>query len=625
MVLKFRPDIEGLRALAIVPVVLFHAFPSALPGGFVGVDIFFVISGYLITSLLMQRLDQGQYSIGAFYAARIRRIFPALFFMLALVTPFALWLMAPNAVVDFGRTLGATALFLSNMELYRTTGYFDGAAELKPLVHTWSLAVEEQYYIFFPLLLAWLYRVRRAAIPLVLTLIGLASLALSVWWVKTNPSLAFYSIPSRTVELMIGSLLAVGLFRRPVPQWLAESVAALGLALLLVACFAFTPATPFPGWAALLPCIGCALLIWVGTHHTTKVGDFISTEPFRWIGKLSFSFYLWHWPALVLLRHVVLGEPEPWQTTLAVLLSLLLAYVSWRWVEAPVRRSPVRERPLLLAGLVAIVLGLGSAGGVILWAKWQQKQDKASTRVLAGAKDFSPERGRCHGLKDLVIPYASQCRFGATDSPRHDVVWGDSHGAELALALGERLGRTGGALTQITSSACPPSVGLDLPNRPNCAAHNQATLEALIADAALDRVVLVARYQLYVKHDAAAFEAGLNRAITALTAAGKRVVLVDPYPGYLYPVPEALSNLSRRGGDPATLEQSIDEYRHRNAPALAMLERLGALPGVTRVKTSDALCGDGTCAVIDGGKPLYFDDNHLSMTGARRLVAAFPE
>jgi peptidoglycan/LPS O-acetylase OafA/YrhL len=213
MALKFRPDIEGLRALAILPVVVFHAYPSVLPGGYVGVDIFFVISGFLITSLLMQRLAAGQYSIASFYGARIRRIFPALFVMLALTTPATVWLLSPDGLAQHGRTLGATAMFLSNMALYDTTDYFATSAELSPLVHTWSLAVEEQYYIVFPLLLALLYRRWKSGIAPVLAGVGLVSLALSIWWLQTDPALAFYSALSRTFELMVGSGLAPILFR----------------------------------------------------------------------------------------------------------------------------------------------------------------------------------------------------------------------------------------------------------------------------------------------------------------------------------------------------------------------------------------------------------------------------
>ena len=619
--MKFRPDIEGLRALAIAPVVLFHAYPALLPGGFVGVDIFFVISGYLITSLLMQRLATRQYSIASFYAARIRRIFPALFFMLALTLPAAYCLMPPRGMQEFAHTMGASSLFVSNMELYRSTGYFDGAAELKPLLHTWSLAVEEQYYILFPPLLALLYRYRRAAITPLLAAIGVLSLLGSVWLLRHNPSLAFYAISSRAFELMIGSLLAV-LPAAAAARGLRQGLALAGLAAVLAACLLYRPTTPFPGAAALLPCLGTALIIWSGGGpDATLVGRLLAAPPLRWLGALSFSLYLWHWPVLVFTRHALLGSPNAWQTAAAVLLAVLLAQASLRWVETPVRRASAHDRRLLLAGLACMLLSLLAAWALSSQAGRLQQEPGEAARLLAGAQDFSPERARCHRGEKDVTSYPQQCRFGAAAGPRHLAVWADSHGAELALALGERAATRATTVTQITSSSCPPAWGLEIASRPRCKAHNDAMLAALAADPTLDRVVLVARYGFYLGMDAPAFEAGLRHSVQTLLAAGKRVVLVDPYPGYDYPVPAALAARWRRGSDPAGFGQGLDDYRAHNAAALAMLERL-APTGASRLDTAGLLCGSGRCAVLAEGRPLYFDDNHLSMQGARLLAAA---
>ncbi|HEU6456781.1 MAG TPA: acyltransferase, partial [Roseateles sp.] len=258
--MKFRPDIEGLRALAIVPVVVFHAWPGLLSGGFVGVDVFFVISGYLITTLLLQRLAAGTYSVPSFYVARIRRIFPALFVMLAFTVPAAWLLLSPQALGEFARVLGATGLFASNLELYRTTGYFESAAELKPLVHTWSLAVEEQYYIVFPLLLAALYRWARGVVGLALAGGGLVSLAYSQYLLGHDGPLAFFSALSRTCELMVGSLLALRAERRqpPLAAGTRQLLGLAGLTAITSACLLLRPDAAFPGVAALWPCAGAA-------------------------------------------------------------------------------------------------------------------------------------------------------------------------------------------------------------------------------------------------------------------------------------------------------------------------------------------------------------------------------
>ncbi len=622
MALTFRPDVEGLRALAIVPVVVFHAFPSLLPGGYVGVDVFFVISGFLITSLLLDRLGSGTYSVASFYGARIRRIFPALFVMLALTVPLALLLPSTGWLQAYGRTLGATAVFFSNMELYRTTDYFDTAAELKPLVHTWSLAVEEQYYIAFPLLLALLYRRWPKAIAPVLAAIGVASLALSMRWLHTDPPLAFYSSLSRTFELMIGSLLAVGLRGDAAPRAWREAAAALGLALIVLACVLLTPRTPFPGATALLPCLGAALLIWAGKHGHTWVGRWVASPPLRWVGAMSFSLYLWHWPVLVFTRHWVLGEPAPWQAGTAVAASVLLAWASLKWIETPIRRASHTDRRLLAGGAAFIVVTLAVAWVLVERTWWVKPVDVQAQALLAGAQDNNPHRRRCHGRFDYVIPYEDRCRFGELSKSTDTVVWADSHGAELALAMGESAGKVGRSVAQVTASTCPPSLGFEEPTRPRCVEHNDATLRGLLQDSAVERVVLVARYGYYMRTQAASFEEGLRRSIVALTAAGKTVVLVEPFPGYGYPVPAALAALHRRGQAVEDFGQTSADYVQQQRDVLAMIQRLSRLPGVTVARTSDALCASGRCAVVSDGRPLYFDDNHLSTTGARKLSEA---
>ena len=619
--MKFRPDIEGLRALAIVPVVAFHADPSLLPGGFVGVDVFFVISGYLITAVLLDRLATDRYSLASFYAARVRRIFPALFAMLVVAVPFAVWLLSSKGLPEFGRTLSATALFYSNMHLTRT-GYFEPAAELNPLLHTWSLAVEEQYYIAFPLLLALLYRHWRSGIAPVLAGVGLLSFAGSNWWLHSDPALAFYAAPSRTFELMLGSLLAVGGTTRwhALPRAVREGLAAVGLGGILLACLVFNADTPFPGPAALLPCIATALVIWSGARGDTLVGRWLSCGPMRWVGERSFSLYLWHWPALVFMRHWSVGEPTAWQTALAVALSVVLASLSLRFVETPARRAALTDRRWLLIGLACIAVMLAVAWVLNKHPLAVRHADAQQQRFERGANDVNPERRQCHGQNRKQISYEQRCRFGDPTALPRTAIWADSYGAELAVAMGERLVAQGASVAQITSSRCPPSLGLTVPGRSSCTAHNDEIFRALVADEAVSRVVIVARYDNYLPDQPDAFEAGLRRSIDGLTRAGKRVLVLEPLPIYRYPVPDALSLLYRTGRDPNRVGQPLAEYRRDHAAALAMVQRLGEMPGVTVARTSDALCGTGICAVADDGDPLYFDGNHVSLRGARRIV-----
>jgi len=625
MAVTFRPDIEGLRGLAIVPVVVFHAFPSLLPGGYVGVDVFFVISGFLITSLLMDRLRMGNYSVTGFYGARVRRIFPALFVMLTLTMPMALLLPSTRSLQEYGRTLGATAVFFSNLELYRATDYFATEAELEPLVHTWSLAVEEQYYIVFPLLLALLYRRWPKAIAPALAAIGVTSLALSIRWLQIDPPLAFYSALSRTFELMLGSLLAVGLRGEGVPRVWREASAALGLGLIALACVLLTPRTPFPGVAALLPCLGAALLIWSGGQGNTWAGRWVASLPVRWVGAMSFSLYLWHWPMLVLARHWVLDQPTPWEAGAAVAASVLVARASLKWVETPVRRAGHTDRRLIMGGAASILFTIGVSWVLVERTWWVKPVDARVQAFLAGARDSNPHRSRCHGRFDYVIPYEESCRFGDLSKPADTVVWGDSHGAELALVMGEDAERAGTSVAQITSSTCPPAIDFEEPLRPLCSAHNAATLQAVVDDEHVRRVVMVARYEHYLRFLPADFAKGLRQAVESLTKAGKQVVLVEPFPTYGYPVPAALVALHRRGQPIERFGQLREKYEGDQAAALELLRELSELPGVSLVDTGAILCGGSRCRVVINDAALYFDDNHLSLAGARRLLGGARE
>jgi peptidoglycan/LPS O-acetylase OafA/YrhL len=579
----------------------------------------------------LQRLAAGHYSIASFYAARIRRIFPALFMMLVLIVPAAVLLLDPKALGEFARLLGATGLFLSNLELHRTTGYFEGAAELKPLVHTWSLAVEEQYYIVFPPLLALVYRYWRPGIGWALLAAGAASLGYSVWQLRYDASLAFYSAASRTFELMIGSGLAWWVSQDRPAVWLKagtrDAVATIGLVGVVSSALFLRAETVFPGLMALLPCIGAALMIWTGGEGSTRVGRLLAWAPLRWIGAMSFSLYLWHWPALVFTRHLLLNQPNALQAGVAVSFSLLMAWASLRWVETPVRLTTSSRRTLLLAGAIAISMSLICAWGLRIWAEFAVQRPGPATQMHTAATDISPKRKQCHDTGNRTTKYADRCVFGAKDAANQVAVWGDSHGVELAMALGdyassrpadERLFN----VAQITSSSCPPSLGLLVADRSGCLRHNESTLTSLVSDPHVSVVLLVARFEFYHRSpNRAALEPGLVRAAQALHTAGKRVVLLDPIPTYAYPVPSALAQLVWRGQDPVEFGQTLGQYEEMQRETLEMLARVAKRTSAKRVVSAEALCPAGRCLVVDAnGLAFYFDDNHLSMQGARQLA-----
>jgi peptidoglycan/LPS O-acetylase OafA/YrhL len=333
---KYRAEIDGLRALAVVPVILFHAGFELFSGGFVGVDVFFVISGYLITKILIEDIENDRFSFLSFYERRARRILPALFFVMFVSIPFAWIWMLPSQMTDFSQSLVAVSLFGSNVLFWRESGYFDSAAEEKPLLHTWSLAVEEQYYVLFPifLFLAWGYGKNRVFWMIVV--MASISLLLSEWGWRNSAIANFYLAPTRAWELFAGSIAAFVVLKRGVQK--NEFLSLLGLAAIVFSIFAYDESTPFPSLYALVPVLGVVMLICFAGKETVTA-RLLSTKVFVGIGLISYSAYLWHQPLFAFARIRLIEHPSPaWMVALSVT-SIVLAYLSWRYVEQPFRNK----------------------------------------------------------------------------------------------------------------------------------------------------------------------------------------------------------------------------------------------------------------------------------------------
>jgi peptidoglycan/LPS O-acetylase OafA/YrhL len=360
--MDYRREIDGLRALALIPVLFFHAGFEAFSGGYVGVDVFFVISGYLITSIVLKSLDEGRFSIVNFYERRMRRILPALFLVLLVSFPFAWAWMLPADMERYSAGLASVSLFGSNILFWRTSGYFDVEAELRPLLHTWSLAVEEQFYLLYPLLFLLVWARGRKAFVLFIAIGAVLSFALAEWASHLRPSATFYLLPTRAWELALGALTAVYLSQRHAPAGSSQVHAAgslLGLVLISFAVFAFDDATPFPGKYALLPTVGTVLIICFATDETWT-GRLIASRVLVGIGLVSYSAYLWHQPLLALARHRSLGHIEWPLAAMLLAASLALAALSWKYVEKPFRDRKKISRPH--------VFGLAAVGSVLFLA-----------------------------------------------------------------------------------------------------------------------------------------------------------------------------------------------------------------------------------------------------------------
>jgi peptidoglycan/LPS O-acetylase OafA/YrhL len=458
---QYRPEIDGLRAVAVVPVILFHAGIDAFGGGFVGVDVFFVISGYLITSIILAEQEEGTFSLRSFYERRARRILPALFLVMAASSLMAWLLFFPNDFEAFSRSVIATTLFSSNFLFWSETGYFDTAAELKPLLHTWSLAVEEQYYILFPLFLILMWRVARSRTGLALALLGALSLLLAEWGAQKHPEAAFFLLPFRFWELALGALAALYLSGRK-PSFgpgVSQLGSGIGLALILWAVFWFDKDTPFPGFNALVPTVGTGLII-LFAMPSTLVGRLLSNRQLVGVGLISYSAYLWHQPLLAFARYRSLTEPPIGILLGICALTFCLAYLSWRFVEIPLRRKDTYSRRGIFVAsatgaAIAVVIGIAGVSSRGFEEGFVASLDDRQKVVWHSSTAAGAERNECH-FRMGQLTEGSLEKFAAC-ARRHGqavVVLGDSHGINVYNALSQTAGHP--FLVGVVDGGCRP-------------------------------------------------------------------------------------------------------------------------------------------------------------------------
>jgi len=616
--MKYRPEIDGLRAVAVLPVLFFHAGWTVFSGGYVGVDVFFVISGYLITGILAGEIAEHRFSILNFYERRIRRIFPCLFAVIIVSCAAAAALLVPMDFRDFSKSVIATVFFASNVLFFRQSGYFDDQSAIKPFLHTWSLAVEEQFYIFFPILLWLIHRYARDRMFLVLVPLALLSFVINVWGAHHMAAFTFFMAPTRVWELFAGALLALDAVPAVAHRPAREVLAWLGFALIVYAVFALTPDSVFPGWNALLPVAGAALLIQFG--QDTSAGWLLSRKLPVFIGLISYSLYLWHWPIIVFSEYYLVQKLSGWGTIAAIAVSLAVATVSWRYVERPFRVKGLIPRRRIFQGAataMASMVVLSAAG--VLSNGWAARFPAEVVRLERFADAYNPRRYQCHRDEDKVIAFEKSCVYGAATPPSY-AVWGDSHGVELTYALGEIAGRHGKSVMQLTYSSCPPSLGLEVGSRPNCRRFNDEAAQFLVNDKAVNTVFLVARYDVHQTDTV--FSTGIRRSVETLLSAGKRVVLVYPIPIASVSIPRTLARYAAAGTDLSRFNIEESEYLRENAYAFQLLDSFTG-KNVVRVLPSQQLCHGDVCSVYANGAPLYFDHQHLSIAGAEYLSPLF--
>ncbi|MDT9000101.1 acyltransferase family protein [Paucibacter sp. APW11] len=642
--LPYRPDIDGLRALAVLPVILFHAGFNGIPGGFIGVDVFFVISGYLISSILLKELQQGRFSLLHFYERRARRILPALLLVLLCCLPLALLLLLPDELRRFGQSLAAVALFGSNFYFWSTTGYFEPAAETLPLLHSWSLAVEEQFYIVLPLALAAGWRWQRARLLHWTLGLALVSLGLAQWSSQLHPQAGFFLPHTRAWELLAGTALAVSptgaLAALQQRRWVRELVAAAGMLALVLAALSFDYRTPTPSLFTLLPVLGTVALL--ACAEQTWVGRLLAIRPMVAVGLISYGAYLWHQPLFAFARIAYLGQaPQPVMLGLA-LLSLLLATLTLQLVERPLRHaSRGQRRPgpaaAALALLVPLCLGLGV----------QQAEGfpgRMPTHYLQ--RGWDAIQGKNYGLNPA-------CEYQQAFSPKPDCVhgarpntllWGDSFAMHLASALVE----AEVSFVQATRSACSPNAFL-VPHpdageynhhwSQQCLAFNQSVVDYLKAMPEIHYVVMASPFWPYMAEPLfdgqqvqqlalAERIASFVRTAQLLKALGKEPLLVMPPPINGRNIGDCLKRLDAGiftldDGVKRGCKFELAAFAELNDDVHEFVAAIAAQAGVRLVRLDEYICPAGHCDPLPLGVPLYRDFAHLSNPGARQLARRF--
>jgi peptidoglycan/LPS O-acetylase OafA/YrhL len=637
---SYRPEIDGLRAIAVAGVILSHAEIKVLSGyqvfegGYVGVDVFFVISGFLITRILMKELTAERFSILNFWERRIRRILPALFFVIA-VTFLAGWVvLLPEDFTALARSIVAVVLFGANFHFWKNNGYFASEADEQTLLHTWSLAVEEQFYFLIPFLLMLLARIGKLRwASKVLLVCGVASFLISIDGTYRAPQTAFYLLPSRAWEFIVGCLLArVGSQHLPKVGRLGEVASALGLLLVLIPFFTYTRESLFPGALATLPVFGSAMVIWSGGGSSLPLTSrLISSRPFVFVGLISYSLYLWHWPIFVFARYGEIGPPSRLSIFLSIVASFVIAIVSWRYVE-----SPFRGKVLLSSQGKTFVCAVIAAVAILLIASTIIRQDGFEDRIPDAARNIlktgkqDPRWWRSIETEDIE---KSPIRFGVDSKAPALAVWGDSHAMSILPAMNAICNRKGVSGVAITHWANPPCINFSCVREDGW--HSEirrfnATAVNWIRENDIEVVLLAAFWEAYPKNtltdDSDSLADALLETVTQLRRIGVKVYFMRQVPVFEFDVPKTIASriYSNRGFENVRLPV-VQHYE--TAFQDSVMPRLKSL-GVTILDPVPALLTRTRSRDIvpyDANGCFYYDRDHLSEYGAMCIQEIFAD
>lgn len=644
----FRTDINGLRAWAVIAVILYHFSIPGFTGGFVGVDVFFVISGFLMTQIVVQGLEQGNFSFGNFYLARARRIIPALLVLsICLMLLGWFWLVTPDYQA-LGEQIDTAIIFISNIVFYYDAGYFDVASHEKWLLHTWSLSVEWQFYTLLPLasLIIWRY-LGATGVKYMIVICAISSLLLSIYMTQQDPDAAFYLLQYRAWEMLAGGGVWWLTRYRTLPKSSSKIIEYFGIGLICYAIFSFNSTIAWPGVYALLPVTGAALVLIAGQQNSWLTGNWVAQR----LGKSSYSLYLWHWPLVVALNYTGKMENISW-IVFALLLTLLLGELSLKFIETPTRQLLVKRSAL--QNTVVLIIALGLVGGMahtIYTQKMVGRLPEAVKLAAAESKNYNPKRKKCL-LRSKKGGESPLCQYG-TGEPNM-IVMGDSHADALVSAAGEVASEHNGSALELTLSICSNLSGLQRygDKRNACKLFNEKYLEQLSTTAFLADIplVLVTRHSYYLLGPNEPYHRNFGKALvffseynqapnaklnqeyrqalietTCQLAKHRPVYMVRPIPEMGIHVPKTMARKLMLGEKNVEISISIEEYHQRHAVIWAAQDEAAQQCGANILNPLPYLCHDGRCMSNIAGRPIYYDDDHLSEFGNKLLKPMFEE
>jgi len=641
----YRKEIDGLRAIAVLSVVLFHGGFLGFNGGYVGVDIFFVISGYLITNIILEDKKNNNFSIINFYERRARRILPALSMVLMVTTTAAYLFMPVELLAIYSKSLISITAFSSNIYFFFSNGYFSPVSDTNPLLHTWSLAVEEQYYFIFPVVVMLFWSFGKNILLIIIIIIAIISLLITqILLFRHAVDANFYLIFSRAWELLFGSIIAfIPIQKLQTSRLAREFLGGCGLIMICYSVVFFDDKTPFPSFYTIIPVLGACLII-VFSSSVSYTGRFLSNKILVPIGLISYSLYLWHQPLFSFLRLKSIGEPSLYMYLVAILFSFIIAFFNWKYIEKPFRNKSVFTRSAIFkcSGLSIIFFFLIGLLGYINNG-FSQRYNSYSSSI-----QYSPKRESCHTKGNDFLKPENACKYFS-----NNVTWatfGDSHTVELAYTLAKRLEKHNAGLLQLSFSGCPPALLFEAA-RDGCTKWLNESLTYLEKDKTIKQVLLGFRYTGFLygsqldmypnlprisldhpffssHHNIGAegfqeiYWNSLKAIVSRLLKAGKDVYLMYPVPELPLDINMAVMPFSVFNTTTMlNLGRVTDKkyYINRNEYILKKLDSLPFGNKLHAIKPFEIMCTDGYCPAVVNGKALYFDDNHLSLAGAKLI------